>query len=86
MNSLNGVFGGRLRVDRPVVDRTHLTGRYDIRLRTEVEAQPNDFGGRTLQFPNLFHDIQSELGLKLVPAKARMPYFVVEQAAAPAPN
>jgi uncharacterized protein (TIGR03435 family) len=86
MNALNGVNGGRLTVDRPVVDRTHLTGQYNIQLQTEIETQIDGFGSRTLQFPNLFHDIQSELGLKLVPDHVRMPYFVVEYAAAPTPN
>jgi uncharacterized protein (TIGR03435 family) len=84
MNALNG--GGSLTQDRPVVDRTHLTGGYNIQLLTEMDAQTDDFGHRTVQFPNLFHDMQSELGLKLVPDHARMPYFVVERAAAPTPN
>ena len=86
LNALNGVFGGRFRVDRPVVDRTHLTGSYNIQLRTEIEIQADGFGGRTTQFPNLFHDMQSELGLKLVPTRMKMPYFVVEHAAAPTAN
>jgi uncharacterized protein (TIGR03435 family) len=83
---LNGVFGGILRLDRTVVDRTQLTGRYDIRLRTEMEIQTDDFGRRTSQLPNLSRDIQAQLGLKLVPDRVSMPYFVVEQAAAPTPN
>ncbi|MGA3236856.1 MAG: TIGR03435 family protein [Bryobacteraceae bacterium] len=84
MNALKG--GGSLTQDRPVVDRTHLTGDYNIQLLTEIDAQTDDFGRRTVQFPNLFHDIQSQLGLKLVPDRVRMPYFVVEHAAAPTPN
>jgi uncharacterized protein (TIGR03435 family) len=86
MNSLNGVFGGRLKLDRPVVDRTHLTGRYLIELRTEIETRTDDSGHSAFEFPNLFHDMQSELGLKLVQARVGMPYFVVERAAEPTPN
>jgi uncharacterized protein (TIGR03435 family) len=86
MHILNNVFGGRLTLDRTVVDRTHLTGRYNIQLWTEVVSQTDDFGRRTTQFPNLFHDMQSRLGLKLVPTRVSMPYFVVEHAAAPTPN
>jgi len=56
MDALNG--GGSLTQDRPVVDRTHLTGDYNIQLITEIEAQTDDFGRRTVQFPNLFRDIQ----------------------------
>ena len=86
VNSLNGVFGGRLNVDRPVVDRTNLMGSYNIQLRTTIERQADDFGRRSFQFPTLFHDVQSELGLKLVPARVKMPYFVVEHAAGPVQN
>jgi len=86
MNALNGVNGGRLTVDRPVVDRTHLTGEYNIQLRTAIETQTDDFGGRTFEFPNLFHDMQSQLGLKLVPDHVTMPYFVIEHVAPPTPN
>jgi uncharacterized protein (TIGR03435 family) len=84
MNALNG--GGSLTQDRPVVDRTHLTGEYNMQLLTEIEAQTDDFGRHTVQFPNLFHDMQSQLGLKMVPDHVRMPYFVVEHAAEPTPN
>jgi uncharacterized protein (TIGR03435 family) len=84
MNALNG--GGNLTQDRPVVDRTHLTGDYNIQLITEMEAHTDDFVRRTVQFPNFFHDMQSQLGLKMVPDHVRMPYFVVEHAAAPTPN
>ena len=86
MNTLNNVFGAKLSLDRTVVDRTHLTGNYNFELRTEMEIQTDDLGRRTRQFPNLFHDIQSELGLKLVATKVRLPYFVVEHATAPTPN
>jgi uncharacterized protein (TIGR03435 family) len=84
MNALNG--GGNLTQDRPVVDRTHLTGDYNVQLITDMEAQTDNFGRRTVQFPNLFHDMQSQLGLKIVPDHVRMPYFVVEHAAEPTPN
>jgi uncharacterized protein (TIGR03435 family) len=86
LNTLNNAYGGRLSVDRPVVDRTHLTGKYNIQLRTEIETQTDDSGRRTTQFPNLFHDLQSELGLKLVPGRVKMPYFVIESASAPTAN
>jgi uncharacterized protein (TIGR03435 family) len=86
MNLLNGVFGGGLSVDHPVVDRTHLTGKYNIQLRTAMESQTDDFGHRTVLFPDLAHDMQSELGLRLVPDRVKMAYFVVEQAAEPTPN
>jgi uncharacterized protein (TIGR03435 family) len=86
VNSLNGVTGGRLAADRPVVDRTHLAGNYNIQLQTDFETQADASGRSVFQFPNLFHDMQSQLGLRLVPDRVKMPYFVVEHAAAPTPN
>jgi uncharacterized protein (TIGR03435 family) len=86
MSSLNNVYGGTLNVDRPVVDRTNLTGKYDIYLRTEMEVEADENGRRVFRFPNLEHDMQTELGLKLVAERVRMPYYVVEHAADPTPN
>jgi uncharacterized protein (TIGR03435 family) len=83
---LNGVFGGILKLERPIIDRTQLAGRYDMQLQTAIEIQTDDFGKRIQHLPNLSRDMQSELGLKLVPDRVKMPYFVVEQAAAPSPN
>jgi uncharacterized protein (TIGR03435 family) len=84
-NVLNGAFGGQLAVDRPVVDRTDLTGNYNAHLRTAMERESGD-NGRSVSFPDLFHDIQSQMGLKLVPAKVKMPYYVVEHAVPATPN
>jgi uncharacterized protein (TIGR03435 family) len=84
MKALNN--GGRLTQDRPVVDRTNLTGDYDIRLVTEIETETDRSGNRTAQIPNLLRDIQTQLGLRIVSRRVKMPYFVVEHAAVPAPN
>ncbi len=86
INSLNNVFGGILKLERPIVDRTQLAGNYDIRFQTAVEIQTDDFDRRTQQLPDLARDMQAQLGLRLVPERVKMPYFVVEQAAAPSPN
>jgi uncharacterized protein (TIGR03435 family) len=72
-DSLNGVYGGRLGMDRTVVDHTGLTGNYNMQLRTDIDSQTDDSGRRTVQFPNLPHDLQSQLGLKLVPDHVKMP-------------
>lgn len=86
VNTLNNVFGGIMAVDRPVVDRTRLTGRYDMQLQTAMEIQSDDAGRRTRQFPDLFHDMQSQLGLKLVAGRVKMPYYIIEGASEPRPN
>ena len=78
--------GGNFILDRPVIDRTHLVGKYNIQLITAIETQPDDSGRRTQQFPNLLYDLQSQLGLKLVSDHVSMPYYTVEHSAKPTPN
>jgi uncharacterized protein (TIGR03435 family) len=84
-NSLNQVFGGPRMVDRIVVDRTNLTGKYNAHLRTARQSEKDD-SGATTPFPDLSHDLQSQMGLKLVATKVEMPYYVVEHAVLPRPN
>ncbi|MGH9482278.1 MAG: TIGR03435 family protein, partial [Terriglobales bacterium] len=86
VNSLNGVYGGRLHLDRPVVDRTGLTGRYAMVLQTEMDRQADAAGGRGLIFPNLAHDLEAQLGLKLASERIPLPTYVVIHATRPTPN
>jgi uncharacterized protein (TIGR03435 family) len=83
VQTLNDSYGGRLRLDRPVVDATHLTGAYAISLRTKLVIAPGSAGDATFTFPDLFRDLRSELGLELVRGQARQTYFIVEQATRP---
>jgi uncharacterized protein (TIGR03435 family) len=80
LDTLNRVYGGRLSLDRPVLDGTHLTGLYTMHLETMIETERDALGTRTLSFPNLFHDLQSQLGLRLVAQRAPLPAYVVEHA------
>jgi uncharacterized protein (TIGR03435 family) len=86
VRALNGSSGGNFTLDRLVIDETNLVGPYNIQIVTEVEPQIEPDGQRNPKFPNLVHDLQSPLGLKLVPARSKMPYFVVEHCAEPGPN
>jgi len=51
-------------IDRPVVDKTGITGFFDIALKSAPSAMLQENG------PSLFTLIQEQLGLKLVPEKA----------------
>lgn len=51
---------------------------YNIQIVTEVEPQIGPDGQRHPQFPNLVYDLQLQLGLKLVSARSRLTYLVVE--------
>ncbi len=70
-------------VDRPVVDRTGLKGRYDFKLQWTVdEAQATDADAP----PGLFTAIQEQIGLKLEPAKAPVDVLVIDHVEQPSPN
>jgi uncharacterized protein (TIGR03435 family) len=69
--------------DRPIVDQTGLTGRYDITLHyTPDESRSTDPNAP----PGLFTAIQEQLGLKLEPVKAPAEVFVIEHAERPSEN
>ena len=67
---------------RVVVDKTGLTGKYDVELKwTPDEQQVTADAG-----PTLFTAIQEQLGLKLEPAKGPVDTFVVDQVEKPTEN
>jgi uncharacterized protein (TIGR03435 family) len=89
-------FAGRVlgtQIDRPIVDKTGLTGRFDIHLEfaRDMSAMmlngnpmppppPNDSGA-----PSIFAAVQ-QLGLKLSPDKAPVDVIVVDSAQKPSEN
>jgi uncharacterized protein (TIGR03435 family) len=69
--------------DRPVVDQTSLTGRYDLTLRyTYDEARSTDPNAP----PGLFTAVQEQLGLKFEPTKAPIDVFVIDHVKQPSAN
>jgi uncharacterized protein (TIGR03435 family) len=81
-------------LDRPVVDQTGLTGRYDFTLRwTPDETQFVGMGvrvppptGDASAAPGLFTAIQEQLGLKFEATKAPVDVLVVDRAERPSDN
>lgn len=80
--------------DRPVIDKTGLTGRYDFELKWARDASswlptgangvpeaPLD-GSR----PSIFKALEEELGLKLVPTKMPRKGVVIDHIEKPSPN
>ncbi len=71
-------------IDRPVIDKTGLTGKYDIRLEATPEfrinnnPQPDDL--------RIFDAIQQQLGLKLDPQKANIEVLTVDHMDKPSAN
>jgi uncharacterized protein (TIGR03435 family) len=72
-----------LPLDRTVIDKTGLTGRYDFRLKWTAEGVAT---GATDDPPDLFTAIQEQLGLKLQAAKGPVKTLVVDDVKQPTGN
>lgn len=69
-------------VDRNVVNRTGIKGKYDI----DLKWTPDDQQGTPDAGPTLFTALEEQLGLKLVPAKGPVDTFVVDHVEQPTEN
>ena len=75
-------------LDRTVIDKTGLTGRYDFRLQWTADNGANGAtdNGAADGPPNLFTAIQEQLGLKLQPAKGPVETLVIDHVEQPTEN
>jgi uncharacterized protein (TIGR03435 family) len=84
-------------MDKPVVDQTELSGRYDFQLKwTPDESQFGQFRGTGAVVPpppddpkappNLYTAIQEQLGLKMGPAKFPDDVIVIDHVEKPSEN
>ena len=78
-------------LDRPVVDKTNLTGKYDFDL--EWEYDDTQFGGHLPPInagmsgkPDFFAAIQQQLGLRLESSRARVDTIVIDIVQKPSEN
>ena len=69
-------------LDHAVVDKTGLTGMYDITLRWS----PNDIGSSDASLPSLFTALQEQLGLKLEYNKNQIDVIVIDRINKPSAN
>jgi uncharacterized protein (TIGR03435 family) len=69
-------------VGRPVVNRTGISGVFDIKLEFTPERNSNapDAG------PSIFKAVQDQLGLKLVPSRGLEEHLVIESVSRPTAN
>ena len=70
--------------DRPVVDRTGLSGRWDLMLRWTADEQKAPTDGTAP--PSLFTAIQEQMGLKLEAVKAPIDVLVIDKVERPGAN
>lgn len=72
-------------LERPVNDKTGLTGSYDIKLRFRKDQSGTDNGDEADR-PPLLTAVQEQLGLKLVPDKGPVETLVIDAAQPPEAN
>jgi uncharacterized protein (TIGR03435 family) len=71
---------------RIVVDRTGLTGAFDLNLTFTPDPLGPGVGDPALDVPSLFVAIQEQLGLKLEAARTPIDVLVIDSAATPTEN
>ena len=71
-------------VHRTVIDKTGLTGNYDLTLQWTPDDRPASTDDNAP--PSIYTAVQEQLGLKLQPAKAPVEVLVVDHAATPTEN
>jgi bla regulator protein blaR1 len=77
-------IGGRV-----VIDKTGLTGRYDVSLKCTPMSSASPGGAENATDPDsasLFTAIEEQLGLKLVPIKGPVKILVIDHIEQPSPN
>lgn len=70
---------------RPVVDKTGLTGIYDMHLDMGQTGPPAADGSGD-PGASVFSSVQEQLGLKLEPQKEQVEYLVIDRIERPSPN
>jgi uncharacterized protein (TIGR03435 family) len=76
ISALTGMLSNGL--GRPVVDKTGLTGRFDIDFRSAPMRVP-DAGRGGNDLPSVFTAVQEQLGLRLESTTAPVPVLVVDR-------
>jgi uncharacterized protein (TIGR03435 family) len=73
-------------LNRFVIDKTGISGRYNIRLTYGYDAGPNPAPSDIERGPSIFTALQEQLGLKLENTKGLREYLVVDGVRRPDPN
>jgi uncharacterized protein (TIGR03435 family) len=72
------------RLDRPVVDRTGVAGRFDFHLEFSPDQLASPAGDSVA--PSIFSAVQDQLGLRLEPARGTVPVLVIDRLERPSSN
>jgi uncharacterized protein (TIGR03435 family) len=80
-----------VRLDRPIVDRTGIVGKYDYELNwtpdfSQFDGNPPGPARNDENAPSLYTAIQEQLGLKLEAAKEPTDVLVIDRVERPSEN
>lgn len=88
--TLSDVLAGPLAFDRPIIDKTGLTGRFDFTLEWARErrtpAGADSPAGSDPIGPTPLEALREQLGLKLESTKASIPILVIDKVERPSEN
>lgn len=73
-------------VGRPVIDKTGIAGRYDLKLRWTPDSTTASSNSGTDAPPSIFTALEEQLGLKLKSAKGPVQVLVLDHAEMPTQN
>ena len=73
-------------VGRPVIDRTGLTGRWDVDLEYSITTTPSTAADQANAPTSVFTALQEQLGLRLESQKEKLEVLVIDQIELPTPN
>ena len=79
-------------LDRPLVDRTGLSGAYDLELQFTADrgslpgAVPGGVSAAGGDIPSVFTAVQEQLGLKLTPQSGTAAVLVIDRVSPPSEN
>jgi uncharacterized protein (TIGR03435 family) len=90
MEQFAGFLQARI-LDRPVVDKTGITGKFDFTLAWRPDTLPTPPPGQTLPAdiesrPDIYGAMQEQLGLRLQAEKTPVEIFIVDKASKPSEN
>ncbi len=91
MEAIANTFSSRFfGVDRPILDKTGLTGKYDLVIDFVPQLNgPQPLGGDPqpdASGPTFLEALKEQLGLKLEPQTGPVDILVVDHAEEPSPN
>jgi uncharacterized protein (TIGR03435 family) len=85
MDALIGAIANSM-LDRPVIDKTGLTGTYDIKLKYTPDLRSNREAGPDPNDITVFTAVREQLGLRLEPQKAVVEVLMVDHVEKPSGN